>query len=493
MDQPISIPRTSIFAFMVIAMSACGRSDTPAPPPTKARDLAAMNTYLNTLPPGELPTPRKEEKLGSVLGTQTDGTGPKACAVEQRRITESFEDIAIFTAASSNIVPGVAIQGKTVLDGTIQALPLSRGPMTYVIDLPISNAQVDVNEVSIADAQQALATLQLRAASIDAPSRLFYSAQIVSSFEHAAHSLGVGARYSGPLVSAGFNASFGDSKSLLQRTIVAKLTQPMYTVSVADDKIGSAANFFAERVTVDDFKALEAQGLIGPANLPTFIKSVTYGRVVYYSITTEDAQSNQELSAAVNASYVGLEGNLDAKSAYQRILSRGTVKALALGGSQDDALTAIRSGNFSLFFKPVKVTQAIPLAYKLTYMHRDRAVVAIKSGLDYTVRDCTACSLTKVLENRVVFTNHYDKAGGLFGLTFDDLFGGACTPGWTRYQVTRPLFSGGGTCDGGFATAEPASCSVHVHIGLPAFQGQICDLWAYEQREVPGQPPLCPR
>lgn len=482
-------------------LTACGGKAPPTQPPvpeTPPRDVGAIIKYLNDLPPGEAPMTRKDEKLSSSLSTQTDTTGPKACAIEKRRITDNFDEIPILTAANSNIVAGLAIQGKTISDGTMQVLPVARGPMTYVIDLPIADAQVNVKQVTLADAQQALATLQLRAASVDAPSRLSYSAQIASSLEHAALSLGVGAKYTGPLVTAGFNVSYDDSKSLARRTIVAKLVQPMYTVSVADDKLSTPADFFGDKVTIDDLKALEAQALIGTTNLPAFIKSVTYGRVVYYSITTEDAQSNLELAAAVNASYLGFEANLSAKTAYQRIMTRATVKVLALGGSQDDALAAIRAGDFSLFFKPVKVTQAVPLAYKLNYLHRDRAVVAIKSALDYTVRDCTACSTSKQLEYHVVFNwGPYHADGGLFGFTHDDGFGGSCSydAGWTRSRIERPIFNGSnpGTCDGAWISGNPADCRVNVHRGIPVFGGQDCQIDVVEQREVPHQPPLCPR
>jgi hypothetical protein len=495
--------RYLVGAFFMGVLTACGgtpppQTQQPQPPvpETPPRNVGAIIKYLNDLPPGEAPVTRKDEKLSSSLSTQTDATGPKACAIEKRRITDNFDELPILTAANSNIVAGLAIQGKTIADGTMQVLPLARGPMTYVIDLPIADAQVNVKQVTLADAEQALATLQLRAATVDAPGRLSYSAQIANSFEHAALSLGVGAKYAGPLVTTGFNVSYDDSKSLAQRTIVAKLVQPMYTVSVADDKLSTPADFLGDKVTIDDLKALEAQALIGPTNLPAFIKSVTYGRVVYYSITTEDAQSNLELAAAVNASYLGFEGNVSAKTAYQRIMTRATVRVLALGGSQDDALAAIRAGDFSLFFKPVKVTQAVPLAYKLNYLHRDRAVVAIKSALDYTVRDCTACSTSKQLEYHVAYNwGPYHADGGLFGYTHDDGFGGACDAGWTRSRIERPIFNGSnpGTCDGSWVSGDPADCRANVHRGIPVFGGQDCQMDVVEQREVPNQPPLCPR
>jgi hypothetical protein len=334
--------------------------------------------------------------------------------------------------------------------------------------------------------------LQLRAADVDAPARISFTAELASSFEQAAHSLGVGAQFSLGLVNAGLGVSFGGSHSLSFRTIVVKLTQPMYTVSVADDKITHTADFFAEDVGIDDLEGIEAQGLIGRDNQPTFIKSVTYGRVLYYSISTEDAADNEEVAAAVNASYRGFGGNVDTKNSYDRIMSRAIVEVLALGGSQDDALAAIRSGDFSLFFKPVKVAQAIPISYKLNYMQGDRGVVAIRSALDYTVRDCTVCSPAKKTESRVVYSKPYDEAGGLFGQSINDLFAGACSAGWSQGQVERPVFGGGGTCDARFASTDPNDCRVLVHIGIPAFQGVKCQIDARETREIPGQPPLCP-
>src|SRR3954470_25021497 len=365
---------TKSYAVLAAALVvACGEVKQPAPGPGPTtppvdphRDQ--VNAYLDSLPVGDPPRPRNVETLSSELDRLDDASGPKACASESRHITEDFDEVALLATANANIVPGLAIQAKTVTDGTIQPVPLARGPMTYVIDLPLADTHVEVDSVSLDSAQQAVSTVQLRAADVDAPARLSFTAETANSLEQAAHNLGVGAQFSLGLVNAGFGVSFGGSHSLSFRTIVAKLIQPMYTVSVADDKITPTADFFAENVGIDDVKAIEAQGLIGPDNQPTFIKSVTYGRVLYYSVSTEDAADNEELTAAVNASYRGFGGNVDAKNSYDRIMSRAIVEVLALGGSQDDALAAIRSADFSLFFKPVKVAQAIPISYKLNYM-----------------------------------------------------------------------------------------------------------------------------
>src|SRR6185295_16982679 len=292
---------------------------------------------------------------------------------------------------------------------------------------------------------------------------------------------------------AGLTIGSGQSQSLTRRTVVARLIQPMYTVSVADDLVRRASGFLAPTVTLNDLKALQRDGALGPDNLPTFIKSVTYGRVLYLAVTTDDAQTHHELSTAMNAAFAGFEGSLELKDTYDRVLSRAQVSVLALGGSQDDALEAIRSGDYSLFFRPAKVSDAVPISYKLNYMHRDRGVVAIRSALTFTVRDCTVCTRAKEIELGDAFSNvHFDEAGGFFGNAFDRLIGGACTQGWQRHDIVKNQ-NGSGVCDASFRTDDANDCTVLVHIGVPAFNGLRCDVLIRQHREVPGQPPLCPQ
>jgi hypothetical protein len=445
-----------------------------------------IDDFLASLPEGDHPKPVVNQLVGTEQKRVDDSRGPFDCTSETRHVEDNIEEIAMAIASQSNVVPGLAFSSREVAQGTLGILPVRRGKLGFVIDLPIAEPQIDVPEVTIGAAEQAVAALQRRAADAVAPARLTYTTEIVSTFDQALHQLQVTAGYRDALASAGFQTLLDEGQTYTRRAIVARLIQPVFTISIADDQVERPSEYFTSSVTTEDLKAI-----LDANNLPTVMKSVTYGRILYLGITTEEAIDSNELRVAVNAAFNGFSAGVDTKDSYQHIVSHAQVKVLALGGSQEDALAAISSGDYSQFFKPVKPTDAVPVSYKLQYMHRSRGVVAIRSALDYTVRDCTQCVLTKAQVYRTVFGPADYSCGGVFGCSEDHGFGGACDDGWVKDSVQRVQDSRDGVCGVGWLSDRPGDCSVNIHLGASAFSGVECHVAIVERQDAPGQPPVC--
>lgn len=74
------------------------------------------------------------------------------------------------------------------------------------------------------------------------------------------------------------------SQTYEERSVVAYFQQRMFTMSLVLPQTPS--DFFSEDFTVDDMKAQEDLGRIGPDNLPTFVSSITYGCVLVMTMTS---------------------------------------------------------------------------------------------------------------------------------------------------------------------------------------------------------------
>jgi hypothetical protein len=136
------------------------------------------------------------------------------------------------------------------------------------------------------------------------------------------------------------------------------------------------------------------RGVLGPDNLPTYVKSVTYGRMVTYTMTNTFAATATEMQSATQAAFdlfkVGsASGGSKLTARQEAILSQSEIRVIAFGGSQDSALAAIRTGELDKFFTAVPATQAVPIGYRVNYL-KNGHVATLGLGTTYTKSQCTA-------------------------------------------------------------------------------------------------------
>jgi hypothetical protein len=112
-------------------------------------------------------------------------------------------------------------------------------------------------------------------------------------------SLGLDARYLGAEASARLDYS----KNASQRTYTAYFVQRLFTIAV--DLPERPSSVFADGVTGADLQALG----ISASNLPLYIDSVSYGRILMFSFTSSD--SRERIEAALEFSYNSPIGGVD--------------------------------------------------------------------------------------------------------------------------------------------------------------------------------------
>jgi len=400
-------------AASVIVFAACTEDSTGSPASGSGDFSTNVSGYgdWNGALPDTTPTP--PVPLPNTVLTAANGDA-WVCQNSERELKKNFDGFLAPGMTSGVLWPGALIQGATLIDGTPAPITLPRSPISISIDLAVPDPSRQVEAPTSATVQDAVASLQRDADSrlgdIDVvPARVDFAMSEANSTFQFMMDLGVYAKGSVPAamlglevpgkVSVGVSQEVGLEGSFQRHTIAVKLLQPMYTISFADEEMREPVDFLDPSVTDAQVRQAEDRGVIGPDNLPTYVKSVTYGRMLTYTMTSTFAAEASELQSATQAAFdlfkVGsASGGSSLTARQQLILSNSEVRVIAFGGSQESALEAIRTGQLDKFFTAVPATQAVPIGYRVNYLKNSR-VATLGLGTKYTQSQCTAVPGTR--------------------------------------------------------------------------------------------------
>lgn len=317
------------------------------------------------------------------------------CTVVDYDLKKNFNDLIAVGANSGVLWPGAMIQGRSLRDGVLASFTLPRSPITLSIDLAIANPQITVDNPTSASVQAAIAALQRRAdgrfgseTNDVLPARLSFIKQEAYSASQATLAVGLNVKYNAG-ITASFDAAYSSDRSLKAKTIVVRLFQPMYTISFADEAHATPADFFDPSVTVDDFNQQQRLGTISPDNQPTYVKSVTYGRMMLFTMTSTEVESVDSLGATLSVAVGAFSGGAELSKTDRARLSNSTYNMVALGGTEAAALAAIRTGNFKTYFEELNpIANAVPLSYRVNVL-QDKSLAVLGDNTQYTARECT--------------------------------------------------------------------------------------------------------
>ena len=313
------------------------------------------------------------------------------CAIDTRSLGATRVDILAAGINTGQLWPGALVQGQSVATGNLSVLPLARAPMTLSIDLAVPDPIVTVADPYSASAQAAVSSLQRaadqRLGGIDVvPAAMSYVRDESYSFDQAILSIGVSASYSTPFAGAGLDASFSSERKVGSHTIIVKFYQPMYTIQFADDRVSSPADLFASSVTEGDLQEQAELKRISPDNPPVLIKSVTYGRMMVFTMTSTQVESADRLMAAVNAVYGNFSGSASISKSDLDIIRNSRIDMKVFGGQQDAALEAIQSGDLSRFFSRAEAANAVPLSFRTQQL--DGEPVELRDATTFQAQTC---------------------------------------------------------------------------------------------------------
>ena len=378
--------RVIALAILAVPLAFGCSDDDPVSP-----DTQNVNEYLAALPSWEAFSPQmqsSDEATDYPIGEiYWEGDQIYVCRKTPCSITETPEAIATFDPSTEILWLGSLIQGRTYLGGIadMEELPIrQRAPLTIALQLINEDVHRTIEDPTMATVNQAIGELVTSAedSGYEPSSTMSFNKHECYSLEQGMLKMGMSASYMGVNVSAQLEVS----QTFEQTSVVAYFRQRMFTVSLVLPQTPS--EFFSDDFTVADMKAQEDLGRIGPGNLPTFVSSITYGRILVMTITS--TYSETEMKAALQASYDGIVDVSASISTEQReVLENSTINIVAVGGEASGVLDLIRTGTLGNYFlNDVSLTSAVPISYTIRNL-ADNSLALVSETTDYNIVECS--------------------------------------------------------------------------------------------------------
>lgn len=406
-----------LFAVCAVLISAaqCNKvEDTPVDTPKTIKDneekedkektelkekeaaIKVFNTAIGTksLPYKDLREKVKSGKVGTkepklIEEKDPEASGDFSCTVKKYSITAEYNENILLDPAASTFYPGAMVRGETIEEGSYKPLGLgNRTPMTMSISLENIAGKVsrDFDPGTISDARQKIRDILAQELTGATAARVNFVIETVYNKEQLNLAIGAGFQYSGAITSVDLSADFGFDKKEVKTRLLIKFIQQYYSIDV--DPKAKAADYFT---------AISKEDPATFAGMPLFVSSIKYGRMVIF--TVESNESEQNVRAAFSAAFQHgpAEGNVDVEASHQKVIKNSTIKATIIGGSGSEAVGAISGVEGLLKYiktgeNYTKDSPAAPLAYTLRSVS-DNAIMKSFLASEYNIRNCELVSL----------------------------------------------------------------------------------------------------
>ena len=345
-------------------------------------------TYLAAL--GQWPAPEPKTITPGVAATpsrpvRSDGSHV-TCTTTHYTLAANPDKIVMFEPDIATLWPGALLQGKGLLKlGSLKELPIKkRSPLPVSVDLlTVPNSKIVLNPSSTS-VGSAIAELMapIDGRNLDFGSSMSFSMTETYSAEQAMLALGVSARYAGGDFTAKHSATTSDDK----RVITACLIQKCFTVHIENPLTPS--DLFSPDLTLADLTEQEKLGRIGTDNIPVLLSSVSYGRMLY--VTISSTRSFSDIMTAMNASYSasGQGGSADFKDIHRKTLNEAALQISGIGIEDTNAAAIIRTGRVQEFFStPMRIRSLRPISY-IFYNLRDLSIAGLADTAEYDITIC---------------------------------------------------------------------------------------------------------
>ena len=369
-------------------------------------DTNEVAEYLNSLPRWEQANPLEvpvddqdigpevvsEEPVADFLNAENGESGPATLICSERlvKLKDNAAELVTFDSTAGVIWPGALIQGSSRTGTTSELKPFIVDPADRApIKLALWDITVDgSNAIEVAapgpsavnDAKSQLLVRAIRD-DIGSPTAINFTIETFNSQEEFAFNQG----FSGSYLSFEGNASVGYKRSSSENSVVAYFVERMYTVTV--DPPSSPSAWFKPGFTKEELDQKIAAGEIGPNNLPVYVASVTYGRIMMATFTAStDAES---LKASVELHYDSFFSSATSTTEleWEEVISRSSKAWKFWGGNSEGARNAILNADVGAYFvTDVKLSDALPISFTLNTMRGQLAEVT--ETTEYMVRDC---------------------------------------------------------------------------------------------------------
>lgn len=191
-----------------------------------------------------------------------------------------------------------------------------------------------------------------------------------------------------------------------------------FTLSVVPP--ATPAGYFSDDLTLDDLRQQEKMGTLGADNPALYVSSVSYGRMLMFTITTQ--ASSSDVQAALKGTYTNgitkVDGSLAAK--YQKIMNESRVHVISLGGATASAEKLIKTGKINEYFEQNASLQSfVPISYVIRNV-KDNSLAKVSETTSYSTEECApiepkAWKVRITLEKMIAHDTGASKKGEIYG------------------------------------------------------------------------------
>jgi hypothetical protein len=354
----------------------------------------AVNAYLLGLPSWQSFSPEQvsaDTIAGNTRGTQEFADGTEySCQTTEYNIVETPDKVVTFDPDANIMWLGALLEGDGYRGGIGSLREWTvreRAPIDVSIDLLAGQNTRRVTNPTLASVNAAVASLIQSAEDRNhkGGSSISFSQENTYSLTQGMLALGITAR----LAKKSVTAKFSFARTASERTVTAYFVQRMFTVSMVMPN--EPGDLFSEAFTQARLQEEQARGRVGPSNLPVYVASITYGRILMVSITS--SATITDIRASLAASFGGVVGG-SISGRYLDILNSSKIDVVALGGEGQNATALIQSGQLKDYFavQPA-LTSARPISYVVRNVG-DNSIARVSETSRYDLRECTALPVT---------------------------------------------------------------------------------------------------
>jgi len=375
---------------------ACSEDTVTSPSGTPGGGTApvAVDSYLRGLPSWELFSPQlaaADTIAGNATGTTNDVDGTTYdCTSTPYSITETPDRVVTLDPDQNILWLGALLEGGGYRQGIGSLREWTvrdRAPLDISIDILSDSNTQRVEHPTLASVNQAVGQLIQRAEDNGhrAGSAVAFSQENTYSVNQAMLRLGISAGYASVTVKASLSAS----RTAAERTVTAYFVQRMFTVSMVLPS--TPGDLFSADFTAARLQEERDRGHIGDNNIPVYVASITYGRILMFSFTS--TANITDIRAALSASFSSIAGGSIA-GRYLDILNEAKIKVVTLGGEGRNATALIQNGQLKDYFddEPA-LTSARPISYVVRNVG-DNSIAKVSETSSYDLDECTALPST---------------------------------------------------------------------------------------------------
>lgn len=354
-----------------------------------------VDAFIEALPVWGAENPRlpdKNQSQSTKLPDETvDGRGYQVTRTRYS-LTDTPEEIVTFQPVNGFWLGGLVQQeGMTLGIGSLQEIPVQaqkRASFKVSTNLPTGSNFRLVSQPSESAVGSALGDLMQKGNSLSWGGAR--TLKVVDNYneQQASLNLGIGARY----LTAKVKAALQSDRHQSRHTVTAAFIERAFTAQADFEGRTRRAAFFHDSFTIDDARDLVKQKRIANWNLPTYVKSVTYGRVVLFNLTS--TLSEEKMRTTLQGSFDAVVGSANVNVATDSAMKNASfeLRVTQFGGPQNGFHELVPAKGIQNVLavmnkylqRPAPLSSMMPISYTINTL-RDDQLAAMSVTTDYTV------------------------------------------------------------------------------------------------------------